>query len=266
VIMGILNATPDSFSDGGRYLDRDAAVAHGLQMAAEGADILDVGGESTRPRAAPVPEAEECARVLPVIQALRRRSGALISIDTYKAEVARRAIDAGADLVNDVTGLSADGHMAAVVGQAGVPLVLMHMRGTPETMADLPPSPDVLADIEEGWRQGLARAAAAGVAAEKVILDPGLGFGKNAAENLLILNRLGRLLAFGRPLLVGASRKRFIGAVLDQPVEQRLMGSVAAAAAAVLRGAHVVRVHDVGATRAAVRLLDAIATERVDPC
>lgn len=263
--MGILNITPDSFSDGGRFACTEDAVARGLQLIEEGADILDIGGESTRPGARTVSAEEEIDRVLPVLEALRRHTRTVISIDTYKAVVARRAIMAGVDLVNDISGFRFDEGLPEVVRQGGVAVVLTHIRGTPQTMSQQPPSPDIMREIQSGLGESLRRAYEAGIAPERVLLDPGIGFGKNAQENLIVLSRLERLAALGRPLLVGASRKSFIGAVTNKPAGERVLGSVAAAAAAVLHGAHIVRVHDVQPTVEAIRVLDAIAAERVAP-
>ncbi len=216
-IMGIVNATPDSFSDGGRFLEPEAAIAHALRLAEEGADLVDVGGESTRPGATPVPAEEELRRVLPVISGLRARGFALpLSIDTFKGAVARAAVAAGADLVNDVTGLS-DPDLAAAVAEAGVPVVLQHTRGTPADMASRAIYADVAAEVAAELEQALARADAAGIPRERTILDPGIGFAKTAEQNVELLARIGELRRLGRPLLVGASRKRFIERDLRRP-------------------------------------------------
>jgi dihydropteroate synthase len=257
-LMGIVNATPDSFSDGGRFLDPGAAIAQALRLAEEGADVVDVGGESTRPGAPPVPADEEIARVVPIVAGLRARGFALpISIDTTKAAVARAALDAGADLVNDVAGL-ADPALAAVVARAGVPVVLMHTRGTPADMASRAVYGDVVAEVAAELAAALARAEAAGVARERVILDPGLGFAKTAEHNVALLARVTELRALGRPLLVGPSRKSFIGKLTGAEVGDRLPGTLAAVTACVLAGVELVRVHDVAATRQAVLLAAAI--------
>jgi dihydropteroate synthase len=257
-LMGIVNATPDSFSDGGRFLDPGAAIAQALRLAEEGADVVDVGGESTRPGAPPVPADEEIARVVPIVAGLRARGFALpISIDTTKAAVARAALDAGADLVNDVAGL-ADPSLAAVVARAGVPVVLMHTRGTPADMASRAVYGDVVAEVAAELAAALARAEAAGVARERVILDPGLGFAKTAEHNVALLARVTELRALGRPLLVGPSRKSFIGKLTGAEVGDRLPGTLAAVTACVLAGVELVRVHDVAATRQAVLLAAAI--------
>jgi dihydropteroate synthase len=257
-LMGIVNATPDSFSDGGRFLARDAAVAHAERLLAEGADLLDVGGESTRPGAADVPPAEEIARVAPVIAALRARGvAAPISVDTRKAEVARAALDAGADLVNDVSAL-ADPALARLVAERGVPVVLMHMRGTPADMAARATYRDVVEDVAAELGAALGRAVAAGVRREQVILDPGLGFAKTAEQSVALLAALPRLRALGRPLLVGPSRKSFVGAISGAPVGDRLPGTLAAVAACVLAGVELIRVHDVAPARQAALVAAAI--------
>ena len=244
-LMGVVNATPDSFSDGGRFLPLDAAVAHAERLAEEGADLVDLGGESTRPGAPPVGADEERRRVVPVIERLRARGFRLpISVDTSKGEVARAALEAGADLVNDVTGLS-DPALAAVVAAAGVPVVVMHTRGTPADMASRAIYADLLGEVAAELRQALARAAAAGIPEERIILDPGLGFAKTPAQTVELLARVGELRALGRPLLVGPSRKRFIGELTGAPVEDRLPGTLAAVTACVLAGVELIRVHDV---------------------
>ncbi len=264
LVMGVLNVTPDSFFDGGRYFDRQAAVARGLELAAEGADIIDIGGESTRPGAEPVPLEVELERVVPVVAELARRTGAIISIDTYKAEVARRALDAGAAVINDVSGLEFDPEMAQVAAESRAALIIMHMRGAPQTMQQLPPSADILGEVLSGLELARRKAEEAGVRGEKIVLDPGLGFGKNAEENLLLLNRLERLAVLDRPLAVGPSRKSFIGKVLGLPVEERLLGTAAAVAVAILRGAHIVRVHDVAAMRQVAAVADAVLNEKTE--
>ncbi len=257
-VMGVLNVTPDSFSDGGRYAEPAAAVDRALRLAEEGADLLDLGGESTRPGSPPVPAEEEIRRVVPVLERLGARRYPLpISIDTSKHQVAREALRAGAALVNDVRGL-ADPRLAEVVAAAGVPVVLMHMRGTPADMQTRAAYGDVVAEVAEELRQAMARAAEAGVPAERTILDPGIGFAKKPEHSLELLARLGELRALGRPLLVGPSRKSFIGHVTGAPVEGRLPGTLAAVAAAVLAGAELVRVHDVAEGRQAARLAAAI--------
>jgi dihydropteroate synthase len=245
-IMGIVNVTPDSFSDGGQYIDSERAIAHGLELEAEGADILDIGGESTRPGAAPVPEAVELDRVLPVISGLRARGvRAEISIDTAKAGVAAEAIAAGASIVNDVTALRGDPGMAEVVAAAGVRCCLMHMRGTPRTMQDDPRYGDVVSEVTAFLQARLEHAVAAGIAAERVILDPGIGFGKTPEHNLELLRRLPELVALGRPVLVGTSRKSFLGRLTGRDVSHRLAATIATNVLAYAGGARIFRVHDV---------------------
>jgi dihydropteroate synthase len=264
-LMGVVNTTPDSFSDGGRFLDAAAAVAHALRLAEEGADLIDLGGESTRPGAPPVPAAEEVRRVVPVIERLRASGFALpISVDTCKAEVALAALAAGADLVNDVMGL-ADPALAAVVAEAKVPVVLMHMRGTPSDMATRASYDDVVADVARELEAAVARAVAAGVHPERIVLDPGIGFAKTPAQNVEVLARLPELRKLGWPLLVGPSRKSFIGAVTGAAVQDRLPGTLAAVTAAVLAGAEFVRVHDVAPARQAAVLAAALRQASLPP-
>ena len=257
-LMGVVNVTPDSFSDGGLFLDPARAVDRALELAFEGADILDIGGESTRPGSRPVPEAEEIGRVLPVIQALRKKTPAFISVDTAKAGVARAALDAGADMVNDTTAFRGDPAMAGVVARAGAAAVLMHMRGTPATMQDDPRYDDLVGEIRGFLAERVRAAEAAGVPAERLIVDPGLGFGKTVDHNLELLRRQAEFHALGRPLLLGFSRKAFLGAILDRSPAGRLEGTIAAAVLSVERGAHILRVHDVGAVARAVRSAEAI--------
>jgi len=256
--MAVLNVTPDSFSDGGRYAARDAAVEHGLRLAAEGADLLDVGGESTRPGSVPVPPDEELARTLPVVRELVLRARIPVSIDTTKAEVARAAIDAGAEVVNDVSGLRRDPALAAAVARSDAALCLMHSRGTPQDMQQRAAYGDLLGEVHDELLEALRRGLEAGVAEERIALDPGLGFAKTADHNWLLLRRLRELTQLGRPLLVGASRKSFLGKLSGKPAAERLSASVAAAAVAALHGASLVRVHDVAATREALAVVDAV--------
>ncbi len=256
--MGILNVTPDSFSDGGLYTDPGRAVEHALEMVEAGADIIDVGGESTRPGAEPVPAEEERRRVVPVIRALRRQSDVLISVDSYKAEVARAAVEAGADIVNDISGLGFDEEMPQLLATSGVGLVLMHIKGTPRTMQRNPVYRDVIGEISGYFAERLAKAEEAGISREQVVLDPGIGFGKQLVHNLEILRRLKEFCRLGRPLLVGPSRKSFIGAILDLPPGQRLEGTAAAVALSIAGGADVVRVHDVREMVRVARVADAV--------
>ncbi|MCA3458953.1 MAG: dihydropteroate synthase [Rhodobacter sp.] len=257
-IMGILNVTPDSFSDGGRFLDPAAALAQARVLAAEGAALLDIGGESTRPGSAEVPVAEEIARTAPVIAALRD-AGLPLSIDTRKAGVARAALAAGAGMVNDVSALTFDAGLAGVVAAAGVPLVLMHAQGTPATMQDAPAYDDVLLDVYDWLEHRIAVAAGAGIARGRIVVDPGIGFGKTAAHNLALIRGLSLFHGLGCPVLLGASRKRFIGTISGQErPDRRVAGSLAVALAAAAQGVQLLRVHDVAETRAALALWRAI--------
>jgi dihydropteroate synthase len=264
-IMGILNTTPDSFSDGGRFFSPQAAIDQARQMVNAGADILDIGGESTRPFSDPVTEEEEIRRVLPVIEAVAPEIAIPISIDTTKSGVARRAIAAGAAIINDVSALRMDPEMAAVAAHHGVPVVLMHMLGTPKTMQDAPVYGDLIGEIRTFLESAMARAEAGGIHRSRIILDPGIGFGKTIAHNLALVQQFDALQELGAPLLIGPSRKAFIRALLregdiepspDSP--QVETGTQAVVASAVLNGAHIVRVHDVAATRATTRIVDAI--------
>jgi dihydropteroate synthase len=261
LIMGILNATPDSFSDGGKFQALETAVARGLQMAAEGADIIDIGGESTRPGAQPVSAEEEIRRTIPLIAELQKQPRCLISIDTRKADVARAALAAGADIINDISAL-ADPGMAAVAAETGAGLVLMHMLGTPETMQNNPQYADVVSDVRNFLEERIAFAVARGVALEQIALDPGIGFGKMDEHNLALLKGIPVLTALGRPVLIGASRKGFIGRMLGGKPDERLAGSLAVAGFAVLRGAHILRVHDVKESCDAARLVDKLRPSR----
>lgn len=256
-LMGVVNVTPDSFSDGGLYLDPEAAIAHGRELAAAGAEILDVGGESTRPGAEVVPAEEELRRVVPVIRGLRELD-CHVSVDTSKATVAAAALDAGATIVNDVTALRGDPGMAALCAERGATVVLMHMRGDPRTMQDDPRYEDVVAEVKGFLAERLEMATAAGIAAERVWLDPGIGFGKTAAHNMELLRRLGELRELGRPLVVGTSRKSFIGRVDGSAAGERLGGTIASSVLAAAEGADVLRVHDVAEMRQALAVAMAI--------
>jgi dihydropteroate synthase len=259
LIMGVLNATPDSFYDGGRYFRFRDAVSRGLQLEDEGADIVDVGGESTRPPFDRVlPAAEEIRRVAPLIEVLRKRLKIPLSVDTFKSEVARAAISAGAEIVNDVSGLRWDPQLCKLVASTRTALVLMHSRGTPATMHRMPRVLDVMKAVTKGLERSIRKAASAGIERDRLIVDPGLGFSKNPEDNLKILNKLEALGHLRIPILVGTSRKSFLGRVLGLPVEQRLLGSLASCAIAVLEGAHIVRVHDVRETRQVVKVCDAV--------
>ena len=250
--MGVLNVTPDSFSDGGRYIKPDDAIRHAERMAQEGADCIDVGGESTRPGARSVSVDEECRRVVPVIRALARRVKIPISIDTSKADVARQALDAGASMVNDVTALSGDPQMAEVVATARVPVILMHMRGRPQTMQRAPRYRNVVEDIVRWLQHAAHRAQAVGIRRDRLWLDPGLGFGKTPAHNLTLMRQLEAVVSLGYPVVIGPSKKTFIGHALDAPVEDRLAGTLACVGIAARHGVAMVRVHEV---KAAVQFL-----------
>lgn len=256
-VMGIVNVTPDSFSDGGRYLEPAAAVEHALRLARQGADIIDIGGMSTRPGAEEVPVAEELRRVLPVVEGVLEQAEVVVSVDTYRSEVAREVLARGVHMINDITALG-DPEMAPLVAETGAAVVLMHMQGTPRTMQQSPHYDDVVAEISAFLAERAERARAAGIPAEAVVVDPGIGFGKTVQHNLEILRRLGEFRRLGYPLLVGTSRKSFIGAVLGLPVEERLVGSLASVVVARLAGASLFRVHDVAETRQALALTEAI--------
>ncbi len=261
--MGILNCTPDSFSDGGDYADVERAVARGVELAEEGADILDIGGESTRPGAEPVSVEEELQRVVPVIQELSNRIDVPISIDTTKAAVARAAIEAGAEVINDISALRFDPEMIEVAASFSVPVVLMHMQGTPRTMQQHIQYGDIMNDIEAFFEERIAAAIAGGIAQDRIIVDPGIGFGKSIDhDNFAIINRLKELQRHGRPVLVGPSRKAFIGKLLDKEVTAREEGTAAAVALSVYNGAHIVRVHTVHAMCMVMRVADAVLREQ----
>jgi dihydropteroate synthase len=259
LVMGIVNVTPDSFSDGGRFAAAEAAVAHALDLARQGDDILDVGGESTRPNAVPVDLEEELRRVLPVVRELATRTGLPLSVDTYKAETARQALEAGAHIVNDITALRGDAKMAEIVRTFGAGLVLMHMQGSPQTMQQNPVYDDVTSDVAGFLEARLQAAADMGIAGSQVVLDPGVGFGKTREHNLELLARLAELQRLGRPVCLGVSRKGFMGSLLGRPTTERLASSLAAVCHAMAYGAaQIVRVHDVAETRDAVRLFQAL--------
>jgi len=266
LIMGILNVTPDSFSDGGQFFTLNSAVARAEQMIAEGADIIDVGGESTRPGGEPVSIEEEIERVVPVIEALAVRTGTPLSVDTTKSEVARAALDAGAAIVNDISALRFDFYVADAVARAGAGLVLMHSRGTPATMHRLPPVADIMEEVTHSLRASINMAERRGVKRDSIVIDPGIGFGKSQEQNLELIAKLDQLIdAFpDYPLLIGTSRKSFIGRILSDengtpaPAEDRLHGTMATITAAILHGAHIVRVHDVKAAVETIRVAESI--------
>ena len=268
LIMGVLNVTPDSFSDGNQFLNFDQAIAHGEKMIVDGADIIDVGGESTRPGAVPVTADEEIERVVPLIEELIKRSQVPISIDTTKSAVARAALNAGAAIVNDISALRFDFYVADEAARAGAGLILMHSRGTPATMHKLPPVPDIMEEVTRSLNASVKMAERRGVKRESIVVDPGIGFGKSQEQNVELVAKVDQLInAFPDfPVLIGTSRKSFIGRILADengepaPVTERLHGTMATVAAAVLKGAHIVRVHDVKATRESILVTDALRT------
>lgn len=265
-IMGIVNITPDSFSDGGRYFSPEVALAHAEQMVAEGADIIDIGGESTRPFSEPVSAEEECRRVVPVIEKLAGRIPVPVSIDTTKAAVARQAIAAGAAMVNDISALRLDSELGRVIAESNVPVILMHMKGMPADMQVAPTYTDLIGEIYDFLSQAIERAESAGIERAKMIIDPGIGFGKTVAHNLSLIQRLGDFHQLEQPILIGSSRKAFIRKILSTPESSERSpmdplietGSQAAVAAAIMNGAQIVRVHDVANTAATVKIVDAI--------
>lgn len=262
-IIGVVNVTPDSFSDGGQFLDRSRAVEQCLKLAEAGADILDLGGESTRPGAQPLPEQEERERILPLLQEVRARIPGPISIDTYKSSLAHEALLEGADIINDVSAFRLDPNMPAVVGRWEAGVILMHMRGTPRNMQQLPPSPNILSEIQGDLKTALESASEHGIPHDRIMLDPGIGFGKTFEDNLKILNQLSFFKSFQLPILVGTSRKSFLGKILDLPVDQRRMGTAASVVVAIMRGAQVVRVHDVEDILQVVKVTDAVLAEGI---
>jgi len=257
-VMGILNVTPDSFYDGGRHFDPEAAAARALEMQEQGADFIDIGAESTRPGSEPVSAKQQLARMVPVMKSIRRRLRVPVSVDTTSARVAETVLDAGAKMVNDISGFAFDRRMASVVAQAGVPCVVMHIRGRPKTMQRKPEYQDLMAEVVAGLEQALERGEKAGVKRTQMIVDPGIGFGKTAGHNLEILRRIAELRTLGRPVLAGPSRKSFLGKVLGLSPEQRLEGSLAASVLAAKNGAAILRVHDVEQTVRALRVVDAV--------
>jgi len=270
LVMGVLNVTPDSFSETGKFFGLEKAVEAALAMERSGADILDLGGESTRPGSAGTAAAEEISRVLPVLEALRGRLKIPISIDTRKASVAEIALGAGAELVNDISGLHNDAEMAEVVARHGAPIILMHMRGAPRTMQKAPFAKDVIQDVVSGLKESVAKARKAGIAISQIVLDPGIGFGKSYAQNYELIARLPELAKLGYPLLVGTSRKGFIGATLARggkplPAEERRWGTAATVAASILNGAFIVRVHDVAEMVQIAKVADCILHPELRP-
>jgi dihydropteroate synthase len=270
LIMGVLNVTPDSFSDGNKFYAAEQAIDHAMRMESEGADLIDIGAESTRPGSEGISAEEELKRLLPVLGGLRRLLKIPISIDTQKAEVAEAALDAGAEIINDISGLKSDPRVAEVAARRRVPLILMHMRGKPRTMQKGPFARDVMKDILQGLRRSVAIARKAGAAKSQIILDPGIGFGKSYAQNYEVLQKLPQLAKLGYPLLVGTSRKAFLGATLardGQPPrpEERIWGTAATVTASILNGAHIVRVHDVAEMAQVARVADCLVDTRLAP-
>lgn len=263
-IMGILNVTPDSFSDGGQYLELNKAIEHGLGMANDGADMIDVGGESTRPYSKKISVNEEIDRVIPVIEALSKDLTIPISIDTWKAEVAREALNAGASMINDISALRLDPNMAAIVSNAEVPLILMHLKGTPENMQQNPTYDDLISEILDFLKDAIKRSVTAGIKEDLIIVDPGIGFGKTFDDNLKIIKELFRFGLLQRPILLGTSNKSFIGHILDKEVHERDIGTMATIAAGVMNGAHIIRTHDVRKTLETVKITDSIKRGRVN--
>jgi len=261
--MGILNVTPDSFSDGNLYFDRDKAVKHGLDLVKEGADILDVGGESSRPGSDPIPVEEELRRILPVISEIRESTDTFLSVDTTKAEVARRALDAGANMINDISSFQFDPDMLPLAAEKETPVILMHMKGNPKTMQDNPYYKNLLAEVKYFFQERIDLAVSSGIKREKIIIDPGIGFGKKFRDNLSLIRNLRYFEELERPLLVGLSRKSVIGKIVDQPSQDRLEGSLSAAVLSVSHGAHMLRVHDVAATKKAILVAEAILNEKI---
>jgi len=262
LVMGIINVTPDSFADGGRFYSKDRAIEHGLTMARDGADIIDVGGESTRPFSEAVSADQELERVLPVIEGLSGEVDVPISIDTTKAEVARAALAAGAGLLNDVSAFRFDADMAKLAAESGVPVVLMHMKGKPRDMQEAPEYKDLIGEIILFLQDAVKRAVEAGVRREQILIDPGIGFGKTFDHNLQIIRELDRFSILGRPVVLGCSRKAFIGHILGKEPDHRDAGTLGAVVAGVMKGAHVVRVHNVSMTVDSVRIVDAVRRGR----
>jgi dihydropteroate synthase len=260
-VMGVVNITPDSFFDGGRFFERSQAVERCLQLVESGADIVDLGGESSRPGAEPVSVQEELERVLPVLQEVRKQVPVLISVDTYKSTVAREALKEGADIVNDVSAFRLDPEMPQVVKEWDAGVVLMHMRGTPQVMQKISPSQDILEEVQTDLQAAVSKASENGIPEESIIIDPGIGFGKTVEDNCNILNKLSFLESFDLPVLVGTSRKSFLGSILDIPAQERIWGSAASVAIAIMRGAHIVRLHDVAEMSQVAQITDTILAE-----
>lgn len=264
-LMGIINVTPDSFSDGGLYFNKEKAVDRGLELAEEGADIIDIGGESTRPGSDFISTEEELMRTVPVISALRKKTDVLISVDTTKSEVAEAALDKGADIINDISSFRFDPKMLSLAAQKDIPVILMHMKGTPKNMQLNPFYEDLLAEIRGFLEERIATAQAYGIKKEKIIIDPGIGFGKSLKDNLVLIKSLKFLEPIDRPILIGISRKSFIGKILSLPPQERTEGTIASAVLSIINGAHILRVHDVEAVKRAVLVIEAIIDESMHP-
>ena len=264
-LMGIINVTPDSFSDGGLYFNKEKAVDRGLELAEEGADIIDIGGESTRPGSDFISTEEELMRTVPVISALRKKTDVLISVDTTKSEVAEAALDKGADIINDISSFRFDPKMLSLAAQKDIPVILMHMKGTPKNMQLNPFYEDLLAEIRGFLEERIATAQAYGIKKEKIIIDPGIGFGKSLKDNLTLIKSLKFLEPIDRPILIGISRKSFIGKILSLPPQERTEGTIASAVLSIINGAHILRVHDVEAVKRAVLVTEAIIDESMHP-
>jgi len=256
--MGILNMTPDSFSDGGQFKSHDKAIDHALKMVEEGANIIDIGGESTRPGAEAVQLEKELSRTVPIIEAIRLKSDCLISIDTYKSKVAQAALDAGANMVNDISGLTFDHNMASLVAERNVPVIIMHIKGKPGDMQKNPNYDNLIKEVKAFFEVQIAIAKRAGIDSDNIILDPGIGFGKRLEDNFEIIRELGQISTMGYPVLLGPSRKSFIGFTLDLPIEERIEGTLASITAGVINGARIVRVHDIRATRRTLTITEKI--------
>jgi len=263
--MGIINVTPDSFSDGGLYFNKEKAVDRGLELTEEGANIIDIGGESTRPGSDFISTEEELMRTVPVISALRKKTDVLISVDTTKSEVAEAALDEGADIINDISSFRFDPKMLSLAAQKDIPVILMHMKGTPKNMQLNPFYEDLLAEIRGFLEERIATAQAYGIKKEKIIIDPGIGFGKSLKDNLTLIKSLKFLEPIDRPILIGISRKSFIGKILSLPPQERTEGTIASAVLSIINGAHILRVHDIEAVKRAVLVTEAIIDESMHP-
>ncbi len=262
LIMGILNITPDSFSDGGKYVNEGDALIHALEMIDDGADIIDIGGESTRPGAKAISTAHELDRIIPIIEAIRKKSAIPISIDTYKSEVAKVAFSAGANIINDISGCRFDPKMPELAADLGCPTIIMHIKGTPKDMQTNPTYEDLIMEIQDYLRASIEMLTTAGLRKEQIIIDPGIGFGKTTEDNLCIMNHLDEFEKLDQPILMGVSRKSVIGNVLNRPANERLLGTAAATAVNIMKGAHIIRIHDVHEMKDVAKMTDAIVNAR----